>query len=77
MILEMDTNNWSVGGRMHHIDVCNYFLQELKDLGLLVIKHITGKKNDADIFTKNVTSAVFDRHVLLYVGTDEYVSTEV
>jgi hypothetical protein len=39
----------------------------------LVIKHIAGEKNDADIFTKNTTSAVFDRHVPMYVGLDEYV----
>jgi hypothetical protein len=58
-------NSWSVGGRMHHFDVRNYVLRELKDQGLLVIKHIVGEKNDADIFTKNVTSAVFDRHVSL------------
>jgi hypothetical protein len=56
--------------------VRNYFLQELKDQGLLVIKHIAGEQNDADIFTKNVTSAIFNKHVPLYVGTDEYVSTQ-
>jgi hypothetical protein len=81
MILEMDNcgavdiaNSWSVGRRMHHVDVCNYFLCELKDQGLLVIRHIAGESNDADIFTKNVTLAIFDRHVPLYVGHDEYVS---
>ena len=54
MILEMDNsgavdiaNSWSVGGRTRHIDVHNYFLRELKDQGLLVIKHIVGEKNDA------------------------------
>ena len=40
----------------------------------MVIRHISGESNDADIFTKNVTSAIFDRHVPLYVGEDEYVS---
>ena len=81
MILEMDNsgtvdiaNSWSVGDRMHHMDVCNYFLHELKDKGLLVIKHIAGESNNADIFTKKVMSAIFDRHVPLYVGYDEYVS---
>ena len=48
---------------MRHVDVRNYFLHELEDQGLLVIKHITGKINDADIFTKNVTSAVLNRHI--------------
>jgi hypothetical protein len=83
MILKMDNtgavdiaNSWSVGGRTRHVDVRNYFLRELKDQGLLVIKHIAGDKNDADIFTKNVTSAIFNRHVPLYVGTDEYVSAQ-
>ena len=81
MILKMDNsgavdiaNSWSVGGRTRHVDVHNYFLQELKDQGLLVIRHIAGEQNDADIFMKNVMSAIFDRHVPLYVGTDEYVS---
>ena len=66
---------WSVGGRTHHVDVRNYFLQEPKDQGLLIIKHIAGEKNAADIFTKNVMSAIFNKHVPLYVGTDKYVST--
>ena len=40
IVLEMDIScaldiakSWSVGGRTHHVDVRNYFLQELKDLG--------------------------------------------
>ena len=82
MVLEMDNssavdiaNSWSVGGRMHHVDMRNYFLRKLKDQGLLVIRHIAGESNDADIFTKNVTSAEFNRHIPLYIGEDEYVST--
>ena len=43
----------------------------------MVIEHIAGEKNDADIFTKNVTSAIFERHVPLYVGNDEYASNIV
>jgi esterase/lipase len=58
------------------VDVRNYFLHELKDQGLLVIRHIAGESNDADIFTKNVTSAIFDRHIPLYVGHDEYLRVQ-
>ena len=83
MVLEMDNsgavdiaNSWSVGGRTRHVDVRNNFLHELKDQGLLVIRHIAGELNDADIFTKNVTSAIFNRHVPLYVGPDEYISSQ-
>jgi hypothetical protein len=50
-----------------------YFLRELKDDGLLVIRHISGADNDADIFTKNTTAAVFNKHVVKFVGNDEYV----
>ena len=80
MLLEMDNkravnlaNNWSVGGRTRHMDVRNHFLPELKDDGLLVIKHLPGDENDPDIFTKNTTAAVFERHIPKYVGNDMYM----
>ncbi len=67
-VLEMDNlsevdiaNSWTMGGRMHHVG-------ELKDQGLLVIRHTAGEPNDTDIFTKNVTLAVFNRHIPLYIG---------
>ena len=47
---------------------------ELKDRGLIVIRHISGDDNDADIFTKNTSAAVFERHIPLYVGVDEYMN---
>ena len=61
MLLEMDNkgtvdlaNNWSVGGRTQHMDVRNYLLYDLKDKGLLVIKHVYGEDNDAYISTKKL-----------------------
>ena len=49
IMLEMDNkgaidlvDNWSIGGRPRHVDVRNFFLHELKDEGLLVIKHKPG-----------------------------------
>ena len=60
MILEMDNkgavdlaNNLSVAGQTRHVDVRIYYLQELKDAGLLRVIHKSGVKNDSDIFTKN------------------------
>ena len=80
MILKIDNsgaaaiaNSWSVSGRTRHVDERNYFLPELKDQGLLVIKHIPHDDNDANIFTKNVTSAIFNRHIPLYLGYNEYL----
>jgi hypothetical protein len=65
--------SWSVGGRTRHVDVRMYSLRELKDDGLIVIRHISGDDNDADIFTKNTTTAVFNKHVLKFIGNDEYL----
>ena len=53
-------NNWSIGGCTRHVDVRNFFLHELKDEGLLMIKRIPGEDNDADIFTKNTAAQVFE-----------------
>ncbi len=66
-------NSWSIGSQTRHMDVCNYFLRKLKDQGTLVIRHIPIDKNDVNIFTKNVTSAVFNQHIPLYIGCDEYL----
>ena len=51
----------------------NHFLQELKDLGIIEVRHVPGDENDADIFTKNVTRAVFEKHLPKFVGKDEYM----
>eukprot|EP00956_Cyclotella_meneghiniana_P002520 scaffold2883_cov76-Cyclotella_meneghiniana.AAC.3 len=81
MVLEIDNkgavdmaNIWSVlGGRTRHMEVRMHFLHELKDQGLLIVKHIAGKDNEADIFTKNTPSSVFLKHIPKFVGCDEYM----
>ncbi len=57
MVLLMDNqetvclaNNWSIVGRIRHIDVQSVFLQELKEAGVLVIKWIAGTANESDLF---------------------------
>ena len=80
MVLEMDNkgavdlaNNWSMGGRTRHVDVRNYFLRDLKDEGILAIRFVPGDDNDADIFTKNVTAAIREKHNPKFAGVDEYM----
>ena len=80
MVLEMDNkgavqlaNNWSVEGRTRHIDVRNHFLRELKDLCIIEVRHVPGDENNLDIFTKNVTRAIFEKHLPKFVGKDEYM----
>ena len=79
MILEVDNqgavdlaNNWSAGGHTRHVDVRQNFLRELKEAGILIVKWISGTKNDADLHTKNLAAADFEKHVAVYTGKDEY-----
>jgi hypothetical protein len=82
MVLEIDNkgavdidmvNNSSSGGRTRHMDVRNYYMRELKEEGLLVVRHISGEDNDTDIFTKNTSVSTFMKHIPVYVGNDEYM----
>jgi hypothetical protein len=80
MLLEIDNsgavdlaNNWNTGGRTRHVDVRNYFLRELRDEGVIRVSHVPGDENDADIFTKNTETRVFEKHIPMYVGYDEYL----
>jgi hypothetical protein len=50
-----------------------HYLRELKDQGMIVIKHIPGEDNETDIFTKNTPTAIFNKHVVQFVGHDKYV----
>jgi hypothetical protein len=74
MILNIDnrgavdlSNNWSVGGRTRHMDVRYYFLRELKEEGLIHVMWKDGSKMSADIFTKNATGPIFNKHASRYV----------
>ena len=82
MLLEMDNkgavdlaNNWSVGGRTRHVDIRNFFLRELKDEGLLVIKHMCLERTMMWIFL-NTLAPIFNKHVSKFVGNDEYLAAQ-
>ena len=68
----VDVANIGVRGHTHCMDVCNCSLHKLKDEGMLM-KHISGKTNDADISSKNVMSTAFNHNVSLHIGHVEYV----
>jgi hypothetical protein len=68
MVLEMYNkgavdlaSSLSVGGRTRHVDVRMHYLHELKDQGMIMIKHISGEDNKTDIFTKNTSTATFNK----------------
>ena len=51
--------------------VKNHFLRELKDEGLMVIRHVARDYNTADLFIKNTTAAIFEKHIPNFVGLDK------
>ena len=65
-------NNWSACGRTHHVDVRQNFLCKLKEVGIFIVKWIPGPTNDADLHTKNLAAADFEKHAAVYTGKDEY-----
>ena len=79
MTLEIDNkgsvdfcNNWSVAGRTRHIEVKQYFLRDLKELGILKVMWKSGEEMTSDIFTKNLGRPLFERHGSKLYGEDEY-----
>ena len=81
MVLELDNkgaeglfNSWSSAGRTRHTAVKLCYVRELKEQGLLVIRYVPGKHNEADLFTKNLDGPTFEKHVTKLVGHDEYVA---
>ena len=69
------THNWSVGGRTRHVDVRQYFLRELKEEGVIVVKWISTDKNCTDLYTKNLAGPLFERHTEKFCGKDIYMKS--
>ena len=67
------SNNWSVGGRLRHIDVRQFFLRDLKEDGMVVLKWISTDNNSTDMFTKNLHGPAFEKDATVLVGKDEYM----
>lgn len=77
MIIEVDNkgakdlvNNWSIGGRTHHVGVRLNYLRELKEDGVIQVKWIKSEDNVADILTNKLPTPIFKKHIeSLGVGT--------
>ena len=70
MIVEVDNkgavdlvNSWSSSGGTKHMDVRIMYLRELKEQKILKVVWQPTKENEADVFTKNVDGATFERHL--------------
>ena len=75
MILEVDNkgavnfaHNWSVGGRTRHAEVRQYFLRDLKEENVVLVKWTSGDSNSSDLFTKNLAGPLFEKQMATYCG---------
>ena len=55
-------NNHTTGQRTKHIDIRRHFVREFIVDGVIQIIFIKSEDNDADIFTKNTTEELFNKH---------------
>ena len=56
-------NNHTTSPRTKHIDIRTHYVRQLIDSGILKIVFIKSEDNDADIYTKNVSEELFNKHV--------------
>ena len=56
------SNNRNTGDRTKHIHIRTAFVKEYQEDGKIIIKFVKSEDNEADIFTKNTSSIIFQRH---------------
>jgi hypothetical protein len=65
-------NNWSIGGRTRHIEVRQYFLWDLKFENIIRAEWTPGTEMSSDMFTKNLGRPLFEKHIEVDCGADQY-----
>ena len=55
-------NNWSVGGRIRHVDINQNLLRELKYNGFLQVEWMSGDDLTPDMHTKNLPRSLFEKY---------------
>ena len=70
MIVEVDNrgavdlvNGWTSTGGTKHMDVRIMYLRELKENKVIKVLWQPTEANEADVFTKNVDGATFEKHL--------------
>ena len=61
-------NNWSIVGQTRQIEVKQYYLQELKDAGILKVQWKSGDEMTSNIFTNNSAGLLFEKHGSKFYG---------
>ena len=65
------SKNLSTSQRTKHIDVRYHFVREFVEEKMIEIVFVRSEENHADIFTKNVSGDVFEKHAKHFVGKYE------
>jgi ketol-acid reductoisomerase len=69
----MAQNSFS-GVRTRHVDTRYHFVRENLDDGIIKIEFVKFNENQSDIFTKNITQEIYERHVQTFL--EEYIEGE-
>ena len=59
-------NSWTIAGNTRAVSIRFAYIRELKENGVLNIEWIKGEDNPADLFTKNLDGASFEKHTSFY-----------
>ena len=71
------SNNRTTSDRTKNIDIRTTFVKEYQEDGKIIIKFVKSEENEADIFTKNTTNAIFSNHQKKLVWDKANVDNEV
>jgi hypothetical protein len=52
----------------HRIDTRYHYVRENLEEGIINIKFVKSIESDSDIFTKNVSQEIYDKHVTKFLG---------
>jgi hypothetical protein len=63
------SQNQSVSQRTRHIDVRHHFVRQHIENGVVEVNFVRSEENVADIFTKNVGTDVYNKHVSQFLGS--------
>jgi hypothetical protein len=69
--------NASATSRSRHVDARYHFVKEFVEDGFLRIVFVKSNDNKSDIFTKNISSELYDCHVRNYIASRDEMANAI
>ena len=66
------SQNQASSTRTRHVDTCWFYVNDLQDKGMIVVKFVRSEDNVSDVATKNVTAETMERHIDALTGRKDY-----